>query len=75
LIRMWWTRRARNQALGVNLWIGILLGIFAVKAEHVSGTGVRGVFGIGPFAFARLVSFCELLLLRLLLHAHPEVIV
>jgi hypothetical protein len=72
---MWWTRRARDQALGVSLWIGILLGIFAVKAEHVLGIGVRDVSGIGPFSFARLVSFCGLFLLRLLLHAHPEVIV
>jgi hypothetical protein len=75
LIRMWWTRRARDQALGVSLWIGILLGIFAVKAKNVSRIGVRGVPGIGPFSFARLISFCGLLLLRLLFHANPEVIV
>jgi hypothetical protein len=75
LVRMCWTRQARDQALGVSLWIGILLGIFAVKAKNISGISVRGVSGIGPFSFARLVSFCGLLLLRLLFHAHPEVIV
>jgi hypothetical protein len=46
LIRMWWTRRARDQALGVSLWIGILLGVFAVKAKNVPRVGVRGVSGI-----------------------------
>jgi hypothetical protein len=33
---MWWTRQARDQALGVSLWIGILLGVFAVKAKKCS---------------------------------------
>jgi hypothetical protein len=72
---MWWTRWARDQALGVSLWIGIFLGIFAVKAKNVLRIGVRGVSGVGPFSFARLISFCGLLLLKLLFHAHPEVIV
>jgi uncharacterized membrane protein len=40
LTLMWWTRRARDQALGVSLWIGILLGVFAVKAKNVPRIGV-----------------------------------
>jgi hypothetical protein len=72
---MRWTRRARVQALGVSLWIGILLGVFAVKAKNVPGVGVQGVSGVGPFPLARLVNFCGLFLLRLLFYAHPEVIV
>jgi hypothetical protein len=75
LIRMWWTRRARDQALGVSLWIGILLGIFTIKAKNVPRVSVRGVSGIRPFPLARLISFCGLFLLRLLFRAHPEVIV
>jgi hypothetical protein len=61
--------------LGVSLWIGILQGVFVVKAKNIPRVGVQGVSGIGPFPLARLVSFCGLLLLRLLFHAHPEVIV
>jgi hypothetical protein len=75
LTRMWRTRRARDQALGVSLWIGILLDVFAIKAKNVPRVGVQGVSVIGPFPLARLVSFCGLLLLRLLFHAHPEIIV
>jgi hypothetical protein len=44
---MWWTRRARDQALEVSLWIGIVLGIFAVKAKNIPRDGVQGVSGIG----------------------------
>jgi hypothetical protein len=54
--------------------IGILLGVFAVKAKNILRVGVQGVSRIGPFPLARLVSFYGLLLLRLLFHAHPEVI-
>jgi hypothetical protein len=75
LIQVWWTRRVRDQALWVSLWIGNFLGVFAVQAEHASRIGVRGISGIGPFPLAGLVSFCGLFLLRLLFHAHPEVIV
>jgi hypothetical protein len=57
---MWWTRQATDQALGVSLWIGIFLGILAVKAKNVPRVGVQGVSGTGPFPLARLVSFCGL---------------
>jgi hypothetical protein len=60
LIRMWWTRQARDQALGVSLWIGIFLGVFTIKAKNVPRVGVQGVSGIGPFPLARLDSFCGL---------------
>jgi hypothetical protein len=43
--------------LGVSLWIGILLGVFSVKAKNVLRVGMQGVSGIGPFPLARLVSF------------------
>jgi hypothetical protein len=75
LVQMWWTRRAGDLALGVSLWIGTLQGVFAVKDKNVPRIGVRGVSGIGPFPLARLISFCGLLLLRLLFHAHLEIIV
>jgi hypothetical protein len=58
LARMRWTRRARDQALGVSLWIWILLGVFTVKAKDVLRVGVQGLSGIGPFPLARLVRFC-----------------
>jgi hypothetical protein len=48
--------------LGVALRIGIFLSVLAVEAENVSGVGVRGVSGIGPFPFTRLISFGRLLL-------------
>jgi hypothetical protein len=46
--------------LGVSLWIGIVLGVFAVKAKNISRVGVQGVSGIEPFPLASLVSFCGL---------------
>jgi hypothetical protein len=62
--------------LGVSLWIGIILGVFAVEAKNVPRIGVQGVSRIGPFALAGLVSFLQtFFLLGLLFHAHPEVIV
>jgi hypothetical protein len=54
---------------------GNFLGVFAVEAENVSGVGVRGASGIGPFPFAGLIGFHGFLLMRLFFHAHPEVIV
>jgi hypothetical protein len=30
LIRVWWTRRVRDQTLCVSLWVGVFLGVFAV---------------------------------------------
>jgi hypothetical protein len=75
LTRVWWARRVGDQTLCIGLWIGVFLGVFAVQAEYAPRVGVRGISGIGPFLLAGLVCFCRLFLLRLLFHAHPEVIV
>jgi hypothetical protein len=40
LIRVWWTRRVRDQNLLVGVWIGVFLGVFAVQAEHAPRIGV-----------------------------------
>jgi hypothetical protein len=72
---VWWTRWVGDQTLCIGLWIGVFLGVFAVQAEYAPRVGVRGLSGIGPFLLAGLVCFCGLFLLRLLFHAHPEVIV
>jgi hypothetical protein len=72
---VWWTRRVGDQTLRIGLWIGVFLGVFTVQAEYAPRVGVRGIFGIGPFLLAGLVCFHRLFLLRLLFHAHPEVIV
>jgi hypothetical protein len=75
LTRVWWARRVGDQTLHIGLWIEVFLGIFVVQAEYAPRVAVRDISGIGPFLLAGLLCFCGLFLLRLLFHAHPEVIV
>jgi hypothetical protein len=75
LIGVRWTRRVRDQALRISLWIEVFLGVFAVQTENAPRIGVRGVFGVASFPLAGLISFRRLFLLGLLFHTHPEVII
>jgi hypothetical protein len=63
LVGVRWTRRVRNQALRISLWIRVCLGVFALQTENAPRIGVRDIFWVGPFPFSGLVGFRRLFLL------------